>query len=424
MPKHLYRQNVCTDRSEIITFMKMENTHIKNVRLVDPLKDEIGDIWFIGGRFTYSKPKKKCEEIDGSGKILFPGFIDPHVHFRTPGDGKDETFETGSQAAIAGGTTMVLDMPNTVPPTYDRKALEAKREEIGKQSLVRWGLWFGAGNNVEELKAVADDVIGFKLFCNVTTGNLLANDEDFWRELFRIGKPVVTHAEGETFERLAKIWEEEGMPCLLHQAHVSLAREVNFLRHLKSKTDKVSAEVAPHHLLLMKNAVETMGNFARMKPELATQEDINELWEGIDEGVINWFATDHAPHAKEKKDLANPCWGVPGVGERFSLMWTEWMKCGWDVKRFSDMMGGLAADRFGLGNYGMLKEGWAADAVLVDPEAEFELQAYQRLGMCNWSPYDGMKVKGKVEKTWIAGTAVYDEGSFLDGFTGEEVKPN
>lgn len=398
------------------------NTHIRNVRIVDPYRDEIGEIWFVNGRVCNANPGIVCEEIDGTGKILFPGFIDPHVHFRTPGDGKDETFATGSRAALAGGTTLVLDMPNTMPPTFTKFALEEKREIIGEQSLVRWGLWFGAGNNIDELRAVKDDVLGFKLFCNETTGSLLTNNEEFWRELFRIGKPVVTHAEGETFEQLAKIWLEEGMPCLLHQAHVSLAREVNFLRKLKTKTDKVSGEAAPHHLLLTKDVVDSMGNFARMKPELATQEDVNELWEGIDEGVINFFATDHAPHARAKKEQDKPVWGVPGVGERFSLMWTEWMKRGWDLRRFSDMMGGIAAERFGLGDVGVFRDDWLADGVLVDPDLEWSIDAKKSEGMCDWSPYDGMKVKGKVLKTWIGGVAVYDHGKIIDGFVAPEVK--
>lgn len=400
----------------------MKNTHITNVRLVDPNTDKIGEIWFIEGRIVFENPNRECEEIDGTGKILFPGFIDPHVHFRTPGDGKDETFETGSQAAAAGGTTMVLDMPNTVPSTFDRKALREKRELIAAQSLVRWGLWFGAGRNIEELKAVADDVIGFKLFCNETTGSLLTNDEDFWRELFRIGNPVITHAEGETFERLANIWVEEGMPCLLHQAHVSLKREVDFLRELQKKTNKVSAEACPHHLLLTNDLVDTLGSFARMKPELATEEDRLALWDGIDDGIITVFATDHAPHSKEKKELPTPCWGVPGVGERFSLLWTEWTKREWDVKLFSDMMGGLVAEKFELGEFGLLKKNRIADAVLIDPEATFQLQAYQRPGMCTWSPYDGREVQGKIEKTWIAGVEIFDGKNFLDGFTAPEIK--
>lgn len=399
------------------------NYHISNTRLIDPYTDKIGDIWFINGRISFKKSDIKCKEIDGTGKILFPGFIDPHVHFRTPGDGKDETFETGSQAAIAGGTTMVLDMPNTIPSTFNRNTLQEKRDIIGKQSLVRWGIWFGAGRNIEELKAVAHDVIGFKLFCNETTGSLLTNDKDFWRELFRVGKPVITHAEGETFEQLAAIWEEEGMPCLLHQAHVSLKREVDFLRELKKKTTKVSAEVCPHHLLLTNEAVQTLGNFARMKPELGTEEDRLALWDGIDDGIIDMFATDHAPHSKEKKEQSTPCWGVPGVGERFSLLWTEWIKRGWDVRIFSDMMSGVAAERFGLGEFGILQEGRIADVVLVDPEQSFELQAYQRPGMCTWSPYDGRTVKGKVEKTWIAGIEIWDGKNFLDGFTAPEIKP-
>lgn len=399
------------------------NYHISNVRLIDPNIDKIGEIWFVEGRIMLENPHIDCEEIDGTGKILFPGFIDPHVHFRTPGDGKDETFESGSRAAAAGGTTLVLDMPNTVPSTFDRASLKKKRAVIAEQSLVRWGIWFGAANNVEELKAVAHDVIGFKLFCNETTGSHLTNNEDFWRELFRVGKPVITHAEGETFEQLAKIWEEEGMPCLLHQAHVSLKREVDFLRELKKKTTKVSAEVCPHHLLLTEKLVEDLGNFARMKPPLATEEDRLALWDGIDDGVINLFATDHAPHSKEKKECAAHCWGVPGVGERFPLLFTEWIKRGWDLRIFSDMMGGVAAELFDLGEFGVFQKGRLADAVLIDPDASFELQAYERPGMCNWSPYDGLTVQGRVEKTWISGVEIFDGKNFLDGFTAPEVKP-
>jgi dihydroorotase-like cyclic amidohydrolase len=399
------------------------NYHISNVRLIDPYNDELGEIWLVEGRMKFQNPNIECEEIDGTGKILFPGFIDPHVHFRTPGDGKDETFETGSQAAASGGTTIVLDMPNTAPPTYDRNALTQKRAAIGKQSLVRWGIWFGAGRNIEELKAVANEVIGFKLFCNVTTGNLLTNDEAFWREVFQLGKPVITHAEGETFERLATVWEESGMPCLLHQAHVSSKREVDFLRQLKKKTEKVSAEACPHHLLLTKKDVERLGNFARMKPELGTEEDRGALWDAIEEGIINIFATDHAPHSKEKKERPEPCWGVPGVGERFSLLWTEWTNRGWDPRRFSDMMGGITAERFGLGDFGVLKENAIADVVLVNPETLFEIQAYQRPGMSTWSPYDGRRVKGNVENTWIAGVKIWDGKYFLDGFTAPEIRP-
>ncbi len=398
------------------------NTHIKNVRIVDPYRDEVGEIWFVDGRISLTDPQTECEAIDGTGKILFPGFIDPHVHFRTPGDGTDETFETGSQAAVAGGTTLVLDMPNTVPPTFTRAALEEKRALIAPQSLVRWGLWFGAGNNGEEAKAVVDDVIGFKLFCNETTGNLMTQDEDFWREIFRLEKPVVAHAEGSTFERLATVWQEEGMPCLLHQAHVSTAAEINFLRHLKEKTARVSAEACPHHLLLTQEDTERLGNFALMKPELGTETDRLELWEGVDEGVIDFFSTDHAPHARVKKESTELVYGVPGVGERFSLLFTEWQNRGWDLRRFSDMMGGIVAERFQLGLRGIFREGWDADAVLIDPEATFEIQAYERPGMCNWSPYDGRSVCGKVLSTWIGGEKVFDGKAFRDGFVGGEIR--
>jgi dihydroorotase len=195
------------------------------------------------------------------------------------------------------------------------------------------------------------------------------------------------------------------------------------LRQLKKKTDKVSAEVCPHHLLLTQKDVERLGNFARMKPELGTEEDRIALWDGVEEGIIDMFATDHAPHSKEKKERTEPCWGVPGVGERFSLLWTEWEKRGWDPRRFSDMMGGLAAERFGLGNFGVLKEGAIADVVLIDPEESFEIQTYLRPGMCNWSPYDGRMVKGNVIKTWISGVKIWDGKHFLDGFIAPEVKP-
>jgi dihydroorotase len=244
--------------------------------------------------------------IDGTNKILMPGLFDPHVHFRDPGFTYKEDFETGSKAAISAGVTTIFDMPNTNPPVFTTENLAKKREIVAPKAHCNYGLFFGAGpNNLEEIKA-AKNIPGVKLYLNTTTGNLKMDNEEAWREIFNLGRKVVLHAEGDTFFRAVEIWTEENFPCELHLAHASLKSEIDLIRELKNNPEsreKISVEVCPHHLFMTHKEREKHGAICCMKPELATQKDLDAMWIGVEDGTIDFFATDHAPHTlAEKKE--------------------------------------------------------------------------------------------------------------------------
>lgn len=400
----------------------MKNFKIENVRLIDADTDRTGDVWLIDGAIRYTDPEADCETIDGTGKILMPGLVDPHVHFRTPGMEHKETFATGTAAAAAGGVTAVLDMPNTIPPTYSLDALESKRAIVGPQARVRWGLIFGAGKDNAEAMASVPNIPALKLYCNTTTGGLKTEDHAVWEQILKIGRRVITHAEGETWQKLTELWLELGQPCELHLAHANLKMEVDRVRELKKITDKISAEACPHHLLLTEADEREQGNFARMKPQLATEADRLALWEAVEDGTIDFFATDHAPHTRAEKETDTPVWGIPSVGERFSLLWTEWQRRGWDVQKFVKMNTTEALRQNHITDeIGWLQEGAAADVILFDPEMKWQIDPVTTPDKSDWSPFDGRTVQGKVLSTWVAGHRVWDGEQIDENFTALEL---
>lgn len=405
----------------------MKIFHIQNVRLVDADTDRTGDVWLVDGGLRHSQPANVAvpdfEVIDGTGKILMPGLVDPHVHFRTPGFEQKETFATGTAAAAAGGVTAVLDMPNTIPPTYSLDALKSKRAIVGPQARVRWGLIFGAGADNADAMAAAQNIPAMKLYCNTTTGDLKTEDRAVWERILKIGRRVVTHAEGETWQKLTELWLELGQPCELHLAHASLKIEVDRVRELKKISSKISAEACPHHLLLTDVDERAQGNFARMKPPLATEADRLAIWEAVADGTIDFFATDHAPHTRVEKSGDTSVWGIPGVGERFSLLWTEWQRRGWDVQNFVKMNTTEALRQNHITDpIGTLGEGAAADVILVDPDAEFQISVADTPGKSDWSPFDGRTVRGKVLSTWVAGHRVWDGSKIDESFAAPELQ--
>ena len=399
----------------------MTKTIIENVRIIDADQNFIGSVEIENGEI---KTIRRGVLQYAPTKILMPGFVDPHVHFRTPGMEYKETFHTGSMAAASGGVTTVFDMPNTKPPVFSRTELDAKRKIVGNQSMVNWGLFFGASDSNAEEISKAKNVPGVKLYCNATTGNLKMETEDAWKNIFNAGKKVTLHAEEETFAHILKVWEAEGMPCELHLAHASKKMEVDLLREIKKKTNNVTAEVCPHHLFLTQDDFKKQGNFALMKPELGEKEDIDALWEGIEDGTIVCFATDHAPHTKEEKEGNIPVFGIPSVDVRFSLLFTEWVKRGWDLKKLSAMMSSNALEIYHTkGKKGFIREGFDADLVLIDPNIESKIDATKSFSKAKWSPFLGFSVKGKIEKTFVNGTLAFENGKILNkDFRGKEIQ--
>lgn len=401
---------------------------IQNVKIIDAYTEKCVDVLIEEGKIAEILPPQTGvseEVVDGTGKILFPGLIDPHVHFREPGFEYKEDLESGSSAAVSAGVTGFFDMPNTNPPTFTRELLAAKKDLARGRSWAHFGFYFGAGpDNKSEIEAV-EGVPGTKLYLNTTTGNLKMDQEDQWRAIFRIGKPVSLHAEGETFHRAVSIWVEEEAPCKLHLCHASLRSEVELVR--KIKTDqfmgpKISMEVCPHHLFMTHEDRERYGAFCCMKPELATQDDVEALWEGVADTTVDMFATDHAPHTKAEKMSDQIYYGIPGVETLFHLLYTEFVTRGMPLSLLAAMTSHNVFQQFKVSDQkGLIAPGYDADLVLVDPEWEGVIDASKFFSKCDWTPFEGRTIRGGIETVWLNGSVVFEAGILQGLPRGQEL---
>lgn len=396
---------------------KMSSTLIKSVRVIDTHTDEIKDVWIKAGKFIVPNPTLKVEdEIDGTGLQLFPGCIDPHVHFREPGFEYKEDLESGSKAAISAGVTSFFDMPNTNPPTFTQDLLADRKALAAAKSWAHYGFYFGAGPENQTEIAAATQVPGTKLYLNTTTGNLKMDDEKRWQEIFLLGKPVALHAEGPVFERAVCVWREVNAKGHLHLCHASLRREVELVRQLKKDPklrEKISIEVCPHHLFMTHEDRERHGAFCCMKPELATQDDLDALWKAVADGTIDFFATDHAPHTKDEKLSDQIFYGIPGVETFFPLLYTEFVKRGYNLKKLSAMTSFNTFQTFKVQNSkGLIKPGFDADCFLYDPKPKKVIKAAELHSKCKWTPFENYPVQGKLISTWVQGKKSYTEAAF------------
>ena len=267
---------------------------IRNCRLIIDGNEEIRDILAENGKIAAIEKNIEGNYenvIDACGNYVLPGIIDPHVHMRDPGMTHKEDFTTGSMACAKGGITLFFDMPNTVPNIITKEALEDKKKEMKNKSYVDYAFWFGGSraDNHEAVKSVQNEVIGTKVFMNVSTGNMLVEDEKVLESIFRNSKLVGVHAEGEMVKKAIELSERCDVPVYL--CHLSTKEEVEYVREAKKKGLKVYGEATPHHLFLNVEDVEK-NPLLRMKPELKTKEDNEALWAGIIDGTIDTIGTD------------------------------------------------------------------------------------------------------------------------------------
>lgn len=402
----------------------MTSTLIKNVHVIDAHQDATKDVLIVDGKFTdLDQSTTPNETIDGTGLQLFPGCIDPHVHFREPGFEYKEDLVTGSKAAVSAGVTSFFDMPNTDPPTFTRALLKDKKALAAGRSWAHYGFYFGSGpDNQPEIEQVAG-VPGIKLYLNTTTGNLRMDDEARWRDIFKVGKLVALHAEGPVFQRAVEVWLEEGSPCHLHLCHASLRREVALVRAIKKDPalkNKISIEVCPHHLFMTHEDREKHGAFCCMKPELATQDDLDAMWEGVEDGTINFFATDHAPHTKDEKLSDQVFYGIPGIETFFPLLYTEFVKRGYSLSQLSAMTSHNTFSNFKvLNKQGLIKSGHDADFFLFDPSTKKTVKAAALHSKCEWTPFEDYPLTGQLISTWINGQKTYQKAHFTGTANGE-----
>ncbi|MBF0276730.1 MAG: dihydroorotase [SAR324 cluster bacterium] len=388
------------------------------------------------------------EEINADGLVLIPGVIDPQVHFRDPGLTHKEDLHTGSCAAAAGGVTSFLEMPNNNPPIVTAELMAEKKRNAAKKCVVNYNFFIGATpHNLEELNRV-ENVCGIKIFMGSSTGDLLVSEEKDLERIFCNGSRLIAvHAEDEHImkenERLLsgindvaihpKIRDEAAALSAtelavklslkykrrLHILHMTTEEETLLLRRLP-QDNKISAEVCPQHFILSApECYEKLGTRAQMNPPLRTERHGHALWKGLQDGVIDCIATDHAPHTLAEKDVpyGQAPSGMPGVETSLPLMLNRVNEDRCSLQDVVHWMCEAPARLYRMKNKGSIEVGMDADLVLIDLNMKKTVTNGKLFTKVNWSPYHGMELQG-----WPVRTIVNGQTVFLDGKINEEVR--
>jgi carbamoyl-phosphate synthase/aspartate carbamoyltransferase/dihydroorotase len=339
--------------------------------------------------------------------VLLPGLIDPHVHLREPGGTHKEDFDTGTAAALAGGFTTVLAMPNTNPPLIDRPTLTLAKTAARAKARCDYGLYLGAGyDNVSAAQELAPSVCGLKMYLDQTHGPVLLETLNDIRHHFANWpkpRPIAVHAEGRSMATvlLFAMLQDRSV----HVCHVSRKEEIELIRAAKERGIKVTCEVTPHHLFLTEQDNPSLGpGRCEVRPRLASAADRDALWANLD--VIDCFATDHAPHTLAEKDGDTPPPGFPGLETALSLMLTAVYERRISMDDLILRMHANPKRIFGLPDQ-------AQTEIEVDTEAVWEVRAQEMHSRCGWSPYDGARLRGRVRKVTLRGQTVYEDGHVL-----------
>ncbi len=397
---------------------------------------------------------------------LLPGVIDPQVHFREPGLEHKEDLTTASRACARGGVTSFLEMPNTKPLTINQAALDDKLARAAQKSFVNFGFFIGAtAENLPDLQTAAPTP-GIKIFMGSMHGDLLVDQEGALDRIFATGtRLIAVHAEDQA--RIAQRRKEfEGMtdPAIhsviqdnqaalnatqlalklskkyqrrLHILHLSTAEEAELLR--QDKPAWVTAEVTPQHLLLNTGFYAKLGSLIQMNPPIRSVHDNEVLWQALQDGVIDFIATDHAPHTLAEKGRANvtaqteedtseatvflepakvPS-GMPGVETSLPLMLTQAMQGRCTVAQVSNWMSTAVAKAYGIVGKGAIAPGYDADLVLVDLDTYRPVLREELQTKCGWSPFEGWNLTGWPVVTIVGGQVVYERGKFNDQVRGK-----
>ncbi len=339
--------------------------------------------------------------------ITLPGLIDPHVHIREPGGTHKEDWDTGTSAALAGGFTTILAMPNTRPPITDRESLQLSLDSASAKAHCDYAQFVGAGaDNIETLSELASLTVGMKMYLDQTYGPLRLDDMSIWMEHFKRwprNLSIVAHAEGRTMAAVILLAALYNRP--IHIAHVSLREEILLIRKAKEKGIKVTCEVTPHHLFLTNADISHIGvGFGEVRPQLASSADQHALWENLD--VIDCFATDHAPHTVQEKSGDNPPPGFPGLETALPLFLNAVHE------------GRLSMDDLTLRMYNNPRKLFnipeqPETRVEIDPDSLWEIHAADSFTRSGWTPFESWKVHGRVIRVTLRGVEVFNNRHVL-----------
>lgn len=339
--------------------------------------------------------------------LELPGLIDSHVHLREPGSTHKEDFDTGTFAALAGGFTAVLAMPNTQPPLTNSSGLQLAQSAARSKARCDYGLFLGAGKeNAKSAQELAMQVCGLKVYMDQTFGELRMQSLSVLISHFRRwprSRPVACHAEGHSLAvvlALAHLFDRR-----VHICHVSRAVEIDLIRLAKERATEVTCEVTPHHLFLSAEDIPTLGlGRSEVRPRLATPEDIAALWESLE--IIDCFATDHAPHTLGEKDGEDPPPGFPGLETALGLLLTAVSEGRLGLEALIERMH-INPGRI----YGLPPQ--PETGIEVDRDALWEVRGAELHTRCGWSPFEGMKMRGRVRRVMLRGQLAYEDGQAL-----------
>lgn len=332
--------------------------------------------------------------------IQLPGLIDPHVHVREPGATHKEDWNSATAAALAGGFTSILAMPNTQPPVIDAESLDLTLEAAKLKARCDYAQFLGAGAaNVEVAGRLAPYAAGLKMYLDQTYGPLRLDEMTLWMEHFRHWPkdyPIVAHAESRTMAAL--ILMGEIFDRSVHLAHVSLREEILLIREAKARGLRVTCEVAPHHLFLTEDDISQIGGGrSEVRPRLARPADREALWANLE--VIDCFATDHAPHTLTEKDSTNPPPGFPGLETAIPLLLTAVHEGRLTIEELVQRMYTNPRHIFKLPEQ---PETW----IEVDLDAVLEIRGENMITRCGWTPFEGFRARGDVRRVVLRGKEV------------------
>lgn len=447
------------------------NYHITNVRIVNEGKVFKGEVLVCGGRISkilheheHFRPYSTEQDIiriDARGKYLIPGVIDDQVHFRDPGLTHKGDIYTESKAAVAGGVTSYMEMPNTMPPALTQELLEEKYLMASEKSLANFSFYMGTSNeNIDEvLKTDPAKHCGIKIFMGASTGNLLVDNPETLDTLFKNAPTLLAvHCEDESTikENAARFRKKYGddIPvefhpeirseeaCYrssslavslagkhgtrLHVLHLSTANEiVLFKEDVPLKEKKITGEVCVHHLWFSDEDYKRLGAKIKWNPAIKSPADRDALWQALKEGRLDVVATDHAPHTLEEK--SNTYFKAPSGGPLVQHSLTAMIEMGrqrdFPIEKVVETMCHAPADCFGIEERGYIREGYYADLVLVDPESEWKVSSGNILYKCGWSPFENVTFHSRITHTFVNGRLVYDaDKELLEDIFDEKVR--
>lgn len=442
----------------------MQKYLFKNIQIVNEGKIKTGDVLVANGIIERIDQNiavtENVTEINGEGKHLLPGVIDDQVHFREPGLTHKANIHTESRAAVAGGTTSFMEMPNTIPNALTISLLEEKYE-IGRQSsLANYSFFMGVSNDnaadALQVNQHKKDICGLKIFMGSSTGNMLVDRHTTLDKIFSESEVLIaTHCEDERIIRNnyearqksgnpltakdhpiirdAEACYESSLTAIqfakkyntrLHILHISTEKELQLFGNMLPLKDKrITAEVCVHHLHFTADDYDQLGYKIKCNPAIKAAHNKNALWEALLDDRLDVIATDHAPHLLSEKEGAyeNAHAGLPLVQHSLALMLYYHQQGKISLEKIVEKMSHAVADCFQISKRGYIREGYQADLVMVNLQQPFTVTKESLLYKCGWSPLEGFQMPASIDTTMINGQIVYENGRVNDSHRGQRL---